>query len=250
VTSGQILALNHVGVSVANMPRARSFWTDGLGAVDHGGWSWPVGTKPSDDSLATEGTSAEALLLRTDTAFMEIFAFATPTPQPRASDAPGITALTWAVDDIEAVRRRAVAAGGVVTADGVCCPDGTPVRLVAAPGGPYGLVGVEVRVADPAVHVVQDVPGPVALALVGGAGESRPRPIDLGANHICLDVDGIADVRAALEGMSWHHEITESSGGVAAVSYGTTADGVVVELLESRSEQAFFSRCRLAHPGT
>lgn len=251
VNTAEIVAVNHVGVSVADMARARRFWTQGLGAVEHGGWSWPVGTAPSDESLDTEGTSAEALLLRTDTAFMELFAFATPTPAPRPEGAPGVVELTWAVGDVEAARRDALACGGTEGAHPalVVCPDGTPVRLVpAGPTGAVGLVGVRVRVADPAAHLVQAVGGPVAWDLVGGADPHQPRPVDLGVNHVCLDVDDIAAQRAALAGTRWHHPITESSGGVAAVSYGTTPDGVVVELLESRSEQAFFARCRLAHP--
>ncbi|MFC5495821.1 VOC family protein [Nocardioides caricicola] len=228
-----VVALNHVGVSVADLARARAFWIDELGALDHGGFGWPVGTAPADESLATEGTSAEVALLRTDAAFLELFAFASPAPAVRPSGAPGVAALVWAVRDGRRGR--------------VHCPDGTPVELVAAGEGPAGLVGVTVRVPDPGVRTWPAVPGPVAVTVVGGADADPARPVDLGVNHLCLDVAGIADVRRGMQDVRWHHDVTESSGGIAAVCYGTTADGVLVELLESRSPEAFLSRCRLAY---
>lgn len=228
-----LVAVNHVGVSVADLDRARAFWIDELGALDHGGFAWPVGTAPADESLATEGTSAEVVLLRMDVAFLELFAFSSPTPQARAAGTPGVASLTWAVRD----DRRGL----------VRCPDGTPVELVAAGDGPVGLVGVTVRVPDPVAHPVAQVPGPVVVNVVDGAAAEAARPVDLGVNHLCLDVAGIADVRAGLQDVTWHHDVTESSGGIAAVCYGTTADGVLVELLESRSPEAFLSRCRLAY---
>lgn len=229
-----VIALNHVGVSVADLDRAKAFWIDELGALDHGGFGWPVGTAPADESLATEGTSAQVALLRTDAAFVELFAFASPTPEPRAAGTPGVAALVWAVRD----DRRGP----------VRCPDGTPIELVPAGDGPAGLVGVTLRIPDPAAHRLPGIPGPVAVTVVGGAEAPAARPVDLGVNHLCLDVAGIADVRARLGGVRWHHDVTESSGGIAAVCYGTTDDGVLVELLESRSPEAFLSRCRLTSP--
>ncbi|WP_244930225.1 VOC family protein [Nocardioides sp. W7] len=237
-----VVALNHVGVSVADLERARAFWVDGLGAVDHGAFGWPVGTTPADESLATEGTAAEVALLRTDAAFLELFAFSSPTPATRAPGTPGVAGLVWAVPDVAAVRARL----GYAEAEPVVCPDGTPIELRASDDGPTGLVGVVVRVADPAGHPLPPVPGPVSVRVAGGAGAAPARPVDLGVNHVCLDVDGIAEVRAGLDRVRWHHDVTESSGGIAAVCYGTTDDGVLVELLESRSPAAFLARCRLA----
>lgn len=54
------------------------------------------------------------------------------------------------------------------------------------------------------------------VELVPGATCDRPRPVDLGVNHVRLDVDGVAQVRAGAEAR-WHHPVTESSGGAAAV---------------------------------
>ena len=238
----RVVALNHVGVSVSDLDRAREFWVDGLGALDHGGFGWPVGTVPADESLATEGTAAEVALLRTDAAFLELFAFSAPAPRVRPADAPGVSGLTWAVPDVAAVRARL----GVGDATPVRCPDGTPVDLRPAEAGPTGLVGVTVRVADPSTHPLPSVPGPVPVVVSGGGSRSAARPVDLGVNHLCVDVQEIADVRAGLAEVRWHHEVTESSGGIAAVCYGTTADGVLVELLEGRSDEAFLARCRLA----
>ncbi|NPC97558.1 VOC family protein [Nocardioides sp. zg-DK7169] len=247
-----VVALNHVGVSVADLPRARAFWADGLGAADHGAFGWPAGTAPADESLATEGTAAEVVLLRTDAAFLELFAFSAPASAPRPGGTPGVSALRWAVPDVAATRERLRSLGaGTVPADEtlpVRCPDGTEVTLCAAGDGPTGLVGATVAVADPERHPLPPVPGPVRVDLVDGADAPPARPVDHGVNHVCLDVTGIADLRAGLEGVRWHHDVSESSGGIAAVCYGTTDDGLLVELLESRSPEAFFARCKLVHP--
>jgi catechol 2,3-dioxygenase-like lactoylglutathione lyase family enzyme len=247
-----VVALNHVGVSVADLTRARTFWIDGLGAAEHGAFGWPAGTAPADESLATAGTAAEVVLLRTDAAFLELFAFSAPTPAARPPGTPGVSALTWAVTDVAATRARLreLGVGTVPTEqDGaVRCPDGTEVLLRPAGDGPSGLVGVRVAVSDPTLHPLPAVPGPVPVELVGGAGAQPARPVDLGVNHVCLDVSGIAALRAGLDGVRWHHEVTESSGGIAAVCYGTTDDGLLVELLESRSPEAFLARCKLVHP--
>lgn len=242
-----MLALNHVGISVRDLDAAHAFWSRALGALDHGGFAWPVGTAPADESLALNGTSARVALLRTDTAFVELFEFATPTPADRPVDAPGGRALVWAVSDVVAAEEAALAHGGAREASGlVRCPDGVPVRLV--PASPArGLVGVEVLVDSGRDHLLAGVPGPVDVVLAPGAGSARPSPVDRGLNHLCLDVDGIDGIRAAARSVRWHHPVTESSGGAAAVCYGTTDDGVLVELLESRSDAAFFARCHLAH---
>ncbi|MFC6697350.1 hypothetical protein [Nocardioides daphniae] len=95
-------AVNHVGVSVRDVAVARDFFIHALGAHDHGGFSWPVGTGPADESLALSGTSAEVALLRTETAFIELLAFGSPTPGERPHGAPGVESLVWAVADVPA----------------------------------------------------------------------------------------------------------------------------------------------------
>lgn len=246
------VAVNHVGISVRSLDAARGFWVEGLGAIVHGQFGWPSGTAPADESLATVGTAADVLLLRTDAAFMELFEFSSPTPAPRAHDAPGVRALTWAVEDVAVATARAVEHGGEVSAevdDRVFCPDGTAVRLVAADSGPTGLLGVEVAVADPSAFGWEANAGSVRLEVTAGAVTEPAAAVDLGVNHLCLDVGDIESARAGgSPRTAWHHPVTESSGGLAAVCYGTTHDGVLLELLESRSDEAFFSRARLPHP--
>jgi catechol 2,3-dioxygenase-like lactoylglutathione lyase family enzyme len=70
---------------------------------------------------------------------------------------------------------------------------------------------------------------------------SQRRACDLGYNHICLDISGISALRDDLgeDGVRWNHAITESSGGIAAVVYGRSPDGVLVELLENRTNETW-----------
>lgn len=245
----RLVAVNHVGISVRDMAVARRFWVEALDATEHGAFGWPVGTGPADESLGLTGTAADVVLLRTDAAFMELFAFSSPLPRARPARRPGIRRLTWAVDEVPAAVQRVVATGGSELRPGVVqCPDGTEIRLIPAGDGPRGLVGVEVVVAEPQAHVFVDVPGPVELTHVRGESLGEvPSPVDFGVNHLCLDVSGIDALSATASGVRWNHPVTESSGGAAAVRYGTTEDGLLVELLESRSDEAFFARCRLSH---
>lgn len=90
------------------------------------------------------------------------------------------------------------------------------------------------------------VPGSnVDLVLSGtsarGTDPASRRACDLGYNHLCLDVSGIESLRTGLaeDGTRWNHPITESSGGIAAVVYGRTPDGVLLELLENRTPETW-----------
>ncbi|HET8969650.1 MAG TPA: VOC family protein [Candidatus Nanopelagicales bacterium] len=245
---GGVLAVNHVGISVADLAAAQRFWVDGLGAQPHGGFSWPVGTLPSDEALATTGTAAEVVLLRCDAAYLELFRFDSPPPARRSAHAPGVAGLTWAVPDVAAVSARL---GGDASGE-VRCPDGTPVRLVAAGTGPTGLVGVRLQVADPARHPLGEVAGPVRLQVGAGGTGRRPDPVDLGVNHVCLQVDPIGSVRAGWDdpatAVRWHQPVVSSSGGIASLCYGTSHDGVLIELLACHSPDALLSRERLLRP--
>lgn len=238
--------LNHVGVSVHDLDQAREFWIGGLGAEPHGEFGWPVGSAGADESLALADTAAEVVLMRTDAAFMELFRFTSPAQAGRPDDAPGPKALLWACADVALARERALAAGGQEgqSNDEVLCPDGTPVRLALAGDGPHGLVGVDLKVAD-ADRFAFGFDGPVQVRVLSGAQSDACSPVDLGLNHVCLDVRDADVARAGAAQVRWHHPVTESSGGIARVCYGTTHDGVLVELLESRAPEAFFSRSRL-----
>lgn len=239
--------LNHVGVSVQDLDRARRFWIEGLGALPHGEFGWPVGSVGADESLALHDTAAQVVLLRTDAAFMELFRFTSPTPAARRDTAPGPRALVWGCDDVATIRVRALHAGGRpgARADQVLCPEGTPVRLVPSGDAPTGLVGVELAVED-AARFAFDFEGPVCVTVLSGADLEPGSPVDLGLNHVCLDVSDAGVARSETSTVRWHHPVTESSGGIARVCYGTTHDGVLVELLESRTPEAFFARTRLA----
>jgi catechol 2,3-dioxygenase-like lactoylglutathione lyase family enzyme len=240
-----VVAVNHVGVSVADLGRAEQFWAL-LGFDRVTGWTWGPGTTPADEALALTGSGAEVAILQGPTSFLELFAFSSPVPAARAVDAPGIAGLAVAVADAASTQDRLAKAGFSASSGRTTCPDGTPVELLE--GDPPGLRRVVLRVPDPGRHPFATVTAltPVALDAVPGGDGPVARPCDLGANHVCLDVVGLAHVRTALgDTVRWHHPVTASSGGIASVCYGTTHDGVVVELLESHSPQATLSRTRL-----
>jgi catechol 2,3-dioxygenase-like lactoylglutathione lyase family enzyme len=245
---GQVLGVNHIGVSVRDLDAARGFW-GALGFGPHLEFAWPVGTAPADEALGLVGSAAEVVVLRAPRSYLELFAFSAPEPAERPASAPGITGVTVSVPDLDAAVDALASLGHEVVRDAgtalTRCPDGTPVHL--SPGPHAGLAEVRVRVADPGSTPLAGLATDAVLlrAESGGVGAVRA-PCDLGANHVCLDVVGIAAVRADLDaGTRWHHEITASSGGIASVCYGTTHDGLVVELLESHSPDASLSRTRL-----
>jgi catechol 2,3-dioxygenase-like lactoylglutathione lyase family enzyme len=243
---GTVVAVNHVGVSVADLDAARTFW-GALGFVEVGGWTWGPGTAPADEALGVTGTAATVSILASPTSYLELFAFAAPVAAPRDPTSPGIDEVTVSVADLDATISALRALGHQAEGATTRCPDGTLVRL--RDDGPRGLRRVVLRVPDPAASPLLAVAPdePVALDAVGGASGPVARACDLGANHVCLDVEGIAGVRGALgDGVRWHHQVVASSGGIASVCYGTTVDGVLVELLESHSADATLSRARLA----
>jgi hypothetical protein len=206
-----------------------------------------VGTAPADEALGLDGTSAEVAILAAPTSYLELFAFASPSPGVRRPDAPGIAEVMVAVDDLAATTAELAALGHEVRDGAVVCPDGTPVILLE--GGPLGLRHVLLRVPDPASSPLLSLAPdePVALDAVAGGDGEVASPHDLGANHVCLDVEGIVGVRGSFgDGVRWHHPVTSSSGGIASVCYGTTVDGVLVELLENHTPEASLSRERLA----
>lgn len=243
---GTVVGINHIGVSVADLDAARAFWT-ALGFAEVAGWTWPVGTTPADEALALTGTSATVAILAAPSSFLELFAFHAPEPQRRDADAPGVAEVTVAVDDLARTTAALADLGRDVVGARTTCPDGTPVLLVE--DAPRGMRRVVLRVTDPAASPLLAVApdDPVSLDAVAGAHGAPARACDLGANHVCLDVEGIVGVRGAFgDGVAWHHGVTSSSGGIASVCYGTTVDGVLVELLESHSPDATLHRARLA----
>ena len=243
---GSVVGVNHVGVSVRDLARSRSFW-EALDFVEVAAWSWGAGTTPADEALGLLDTAASVSILASPAAYLELFAFTSPEPTARSATSPGIAEVTVAVDDLAATADALAAQGSPVDDATVVCPDGTVVRLVE--GGLRGLRRVLLRVPDPqrSPLLAHAPDAPVSLDAVAGGTGPPPRPSDLGANHVCLDVEGIVGVRGSFgDGVRWHHGVTPSSGGIASVCYGTTVDGVLVELLENHSPDASLSRGRLA----
>lgn len=246
---GQVLGVNHIGVSVRELDAARAFW-GALGFGPHLEFAWPAGSAPADEALGLVGSAAEVVVLRADRCYLELFAFSAPVPAERPGTAPGITGVAVEVPDLTNALDRLRELGHEVTDDGAGawtrCPDATPVHVGTGPR--TGLTQVLVRVTEPGSSPLTGFvdAGPVALRTEPGGTGPVCSPCDLGANHVCLDVSGIDEVRTGLGAdVGWHHQVTASSGGVASVCYGTTRDGVVIELLESHAPEAALSRTRL-----
>lgn len=205
------LGVNHVGVSVSDLDAARGFWAEQLGFVDIGGWTWPVGTAPSDAALDLEDTSASVALLRAGSMHLELFEFHSPTParrDPTAAVSAGLGHVALAVTDVAAVTGRLRDAGarvlvepgsggGPQAAAWVADPDGNLVELLAAaPGRGYGLEGLEVQ-AHPPAGPADPAPAPMRRADV------------LGVHHVGIGVSGAPPSSAA----RWAGYVDATAGG-------------------------------------
>ena len=110
-----IQCINHTGVSTPDLDRAIHFYSDLLGFELIQRFEMEQGTPGIDEMLTLEGVSFDAALLRMGNAMIELFEFASPTPEPAAARRPvndhGLTRLCLQVDDVKAEYERLSAAG-------------------------------------------------------------------------------------------------------------------------------------------
>lgn len=110
-----ILGLHHTAMSSPDVARLARFYCEHLGFERASEFGWPQGFAPADAVTGLEGSKARGELLRLGTAFLELFEFASPRPQPsdpeRAVCDHGITHICIRVDDLDAEYARLAAAG-------------------------------------------------------------------------------------------------------------------------------------------
>ena len=145
-----IQGIHHVAISSADVERSLAFYRDLLGFEVVFEQSWPPGTEIADAITGLDGCSARQLMLRKGTAYLELFQYHAPEPQPRDTEwrvcDHGITHLCLVVDDLDEEYERLGAAGvgfnsppqdlggGLRTVYGRD-PDGNVVELHEFPAG-------------------------------------------------------------------------------------------------------------------
>ncbi|HEX4863417.1 MAG TPA: VOC family protein, partial [Acidimicrobiales bacterium] len=131
--------LNHIGHCVTDLERSQRFYEDvfGFEAVRE----LKVPDQPADRLLRVEPPlGMTALYLRKDSFILELLHFdraGNPSPRQRAMNEPGLTHLSFSVDDVRQAVTRAVALGGTVIEEtdiGVAVfvrdPDGQLIELM------------------------------------------------------------------------------------------------------------------------
>jgi catechol 2,3-dioxygenase-like lactoylglutathione lyase family enzyme len=139
------LRLSHLGLCVSNLERSLHFYREALGFKEDS--SRPRLTMqggPAAALLEVPDVALEAVYLERDGTCLELLAFPHPGTHGEAAPRPmnrlGLTHLSFEVDDLDAVARRVLDAGGrihepsrIPVALFVLDPDGTRIELVLRP---------------------------------------------------------------------------------------------------------------------
>ncbi|MET0987165.1 MAG: VOC family protein [Steroidobacteraceae bacterium] len=105
-----LFGIHHVALSTPDIARLITFYTELLGfeVAYEGGWA--AGWEASDRMLEAKGTACKMAMLRSGTAFLELFEFSSPPPRPanpqRTAVDHGYTHIGLNVRDIEAEYER------------------------------------------------------------------------------------------------------------------------------------------------
>lgn len=150
----RVQMLTHIGICVADLARARSFYTGVLGFEEVGGLR--TSGEAVDALLGLTGVDLEAIYLERDGVRLELLHYRSPGHRgdagPRPMNQLGFTHLSLRVADLDATCAAIEAAGGrtlretrqqypergsrfVMTTD----PDGTRIELIEAPGDPSAV---------------------------------------------------------------------------------------------------------------
>ena len=110
-----IRGIHHTAISTSDLQRALGFYRDLLGFRVVSEFGWPAGTEIADRITGLQGSAARAVMLQAGNAFVELFQYESPTPQPGDPRRPvadhGITHICLDVADLDAEYQRLRAAG-------------------------------------------------------------------------------------------------------------------------------------------
>jgi catechol 2,3-dioxygenase-like lactoylglutathione lyase family enzyme len=148
--------LSHIGICVTDLERSSAFYRDAfafreVGAIETSG-------AETDQLLDLEGVKLRAVYLERDGTRIELLHFDAPAaagqPGPHPVNRPGLTHLSFRVDDLNAVVSSVERLGGRVLAGSeidnprfqtkavfVVDPDGLRIELLQTPGDPDSLPG-------------------------------------------------------------------------------------------------------------
>lgn len=136
--------IQHIGVSVPDLGKAREFYLDLLGAVEVGA---PLEWRDNpfiDEVIGLKGSAARQFMCRLGNAHIEVFEYSAPEPQPQDPDRGvnhhGYTHFAVQVDDIQQCYQRLLAAGVRVNA-----PPAMDGITVGADGHKHGYAATYCR---------------------------------------------------------------------------------------------------------
>jgi catechol 2,3-dioxygenase-like lactoylglutathione lyase family enzyme len=136
------LSFSHVGICVSDLGRSLRFYCDGLGFAP--AEAHAIGNEFADTLEVPRDVVLTSQFIRREGLSIELLGYESPATHGRPSESRnqlGLTHLSFLVDDIDAVERRLVEAGGRViertrtTGEGIqllflADPDGTRVELM------------------------------------------------------------------------------------------------------------------------
>lgn len=134
-----INGIHHVAVSTQDMERSLAFYQKLLGAQICFDGGWPQGTELADTVTRLKDSSCRQVMLRIGNAYLEIFQYHSPTPNPvdpaRLVCDHGWTHLCLDVTDVDSEYQRLLAAGVETHSEPQWVADGVKTLYVRDPDG-------------------------------------------------------------------------------------------------------------------
>jgi catechol 2,3-dioxygenase-like lactoylglutathione lyase family enzyme len=108
------MKMNHVGISVSDIERTIAFYRDMFG-MEQSCEVFPFGGSDFSAVMRLKGARGRMCMISGGDVSLELFEFANPVPRSKSADYPvadhGYSHFAFAVEDIESVYARLIAAG-------------------------------------------------------------------------------------------------------------------------------------------